>query len=173
MKPEVSLKYIQYLRSQKSEQEGFTLIELLIVIIIIGILVAVALPNLLNQIGKARETELKNAVGTVNRSQKAYRFERQTFSGSLSRLGISIPAQYIDNTSSMIVDVSSAAASVVPANNEATNDGTRAYSGRISFADGEYAQILCQSNDIATQLAAPTGTGSNLACPAAISVEIQ
>ena len=84
MKPEVSLKYMQYLRSKKNGEEGFTLIELLVVVIIIGVLAAVALPNLLNQVGKARETELKNAAGTVNRSQQAYHFERQVFADNVT-----------------------------------------------------------------------------------------
>ncbi|MEC8440944.1 MAG: prepilin-type N-terminal cleavage/methylation domain-containing protein, partial [Cyanobacteriota bacterium] len=39
--------------------KGFTLVELMIVIVIVGILSAVALPNFLSQTDKARLTEAK------------------------------------------------------------------------------------------------------------------
>jgi type IV pilus assembly protein PilA len=49
-------------RQQKKKsllQQGFTLVELMIVIVIVGILSAVALPNFLNQTSKAKATEAK------------------------------------------------------------------------------------------------------------------
>ena len=81
MKPEVTLKYLSYISNKKQKgEEGFTLIELLVVVIIIGVLAAVALPNLLSQVGKARETEIKNAVGTTLRQEQAYHFEQHDYS---------------------------------------------------------------------------------------------
>ena len=43
-------------------EKGFTLVELMIVIVIVGILSAVALPNFLNQTGKARVTEAQTKI---------------------------------------------------------------------------------------------------------------
>ncbi len=71
-------KLLQNLRNKKGNK-GFTLIELLVVVIIIGVLAAVALPNLLGQVAKGRQAEAKNNLGTINRTQQAYRLEKATF----------------------------------------------------------------------------------------------
>ncbi len=80
MKSSLKVKLLQHLAAKKSGNAGFTLIELLVVIIIIGILSAIALPSFLNQANKAKQSEAKTYVGSMNRAQQAYYLEKGTFS---------------------------------------------------------------------------------------------
>ena len=93
MKSEFKTKLIQHILNKKNGEKGFTLIELLVVIIIIGILAAIALPSFLNQASKARQSEAKTYVGSINRSQQAYLLEKQAFSPNLATLGLGIAAR--------------------------------------------------------------------------------
>ncbi|NEQ59922.1 MAG: prepilin-type N-terminal cleavage/methylation domain-containing protein [Moorea sp. SIO4A1] len=95
MKTDLKVKLLQHL-TQKKQDEGFTLIELLVVIIIIGILSAIALPSFLNQANKAKQSEAKTYVGSMNRAQQAYYLENDQFvtvETDFGELGLGVATQ--------------------------------------------------------------------------------
>jgi prepilin-type N-terminal cleavage/methylation domain-containing protein len=93
MKTELKAKFLQHLVGKKKDDQGFTLIELLVVIIIIGILSAIALPSFLNQAKKARQSEAKTYVGSMNRGQQAFYTENDAFTSSVDAMGVGIGTQ--------------------------------------------------------------------------------
>jgi type IV pilus assembly protein PilA len=61
------------------KEKGFTLIELMIVVAIIGILAAIAIPNFLRFQAKSKQSEAKSNLGAIGTSAESYRVEKDTY----------------------------------------------------------------------------------------------
>ncbi|MEA3297150.1 MAG: prepilin-type N-terminal cleavage/methylation domain-containing protein, partial [candidate division Zixibacteria bacterium] len=71
-----------------NRQKGFTLIELMIVVVIIGILAALAIPRFMQATTKSKQSEAKGILKQIYTMERAYRQENNTYAtGDLSPRG--------------------------------------------------------------------------------------
>jgi general secretion pathway protein G len=61
------------------KQRGFTLIELMVVLVIIGVLAALIVPNVLDRADDARVTAARTDIANINQALKLYKIDNQSY----------------------------------------------------------------------------------------------
>ncbi len=74
-------------RPGSAHSTGFTLIELVIVIVIVGILMAVALPGYQESMRKGRRADAKAGLMDAANRQERFMLDRSTYTDDLTELG--------------------------------------------------------------------------------------
>ena len=69
-------------------RKGFTLVELAVVIIIIGILAAFAVPRFLDSVERSKAGEAFNYLSAVRSAQERYQVRQGTYADDISKLDI-------------------------------------------------------------------------------------
>ena len=79
-------------------QKGFTLIELLIVVAIIGIIAAIAIPNLLNAINRGRQKRTMSDIRSIATALEAYSVDFNFYPKSITTGAVTLLDTYITPT---------------------------------------------------------------------------
>ena len=79
----------------KNNKKGFTLIELMIVVAIIGILAAIAIPKFADLINKAKEGSTKGALSSVRSAIQVYYGDNEGWFPADSLACVTLNAKYI------------------------------------------------------------------------------
>ena len=121
---------------------GFTLIELLIAVVVLGIVVAVALPSFLDSIRKSRRSEAMSALSALQQAQERYRSNNPAYASAIATVNITSPTSPAGYYT-LSIDSSTATSYVITAN------GT----GSSQASDGQCAKLSVEVNGGAVKYA--------------------
>lgn len=85
---------------ERGKNEGFTLIELLIVVAIIGIIAAVAIPNLLNAVDRGKQKRTVSDLRTLGAAIETYSIDNNDYpiAGTIGDLATQLKPDYLNKT---------------------------------------------------------------------------
>ena len=81
-------------------QLGFSLIEVMVVVVIVGILAALIVPNLMDRPDQARRIAARQDIGTLMQAMKLYRLDNGRYPSSAQGLQALLGGRHPDNTGS-------------------------------------------------------------------------
>ena len=88
------------------KNQAFTLIEVLVVVLIIGILAAIAVPQYQVAVGKSRLATIKDLTNSIAQAQELFYLSNGRYSESLENLDMSFPAGGTFNANKNVITYS-------------------------------------------------------------------
>ncbi|MGB5739464.1 MAG: type IV pilin protein [Woeseia sp.] len=87
---------------------GVTLMEVLIVVVIVGILTAIAYPNYQQYVARAKRTEAKAALLQIATNQERHYLQNNSYTTDMRNLGFSTAGNHPTDSGAYIVNVDAA-----------------------------------------------------------------
>jgi len=136
------------LKNARKSMKGFTLIELMIVVAIIGILAAIAIPKFADLVTKSKEASVKGSLGTVRSAISIYYSDTEgVFPTAGLWTGLTTDGRYLQNEALIAIPAQTVSG---------TNTGHGSTSGVAALGDaggwaydavGGGLQVNCSEND--------------------------
>lgn len=82
------------------KEKGFTLIEILVVVLIIGVLAAIAMPKYQKAVYKSQYSTIKNLTNSIVQAEKLYYYANDSYTSNFNDLDISMPENKLNNSTS-------------------------------------------------------------------------
>ncbi len=146
--------------------QGFTLVELMVVVAIIGILAAIAIPNFKTYQAKAKTSEAKIQLASIYQAEIAIQSDFDSFATCLKDAGYVPPTK--DNYYALGFSAENATA-----NGTVTSNGGTCTAGQYAFPANkkvanvamDIAKLSSVSNPDTSKFATGAGTSSSLSAP--------
>lgn len=149
--------------TQLGRNKGFTLVELMVVVAIIGILAAIAVPNYQRYQARSRQSEAKIALSSIYTAEQGFAAEWSSYSSCLKRIGVNAGASAkryyaVGFSGTGVADATNCGPTGVIACNTYSYSGI---SAQATCATGDGESVFSQTakvNKAFTILATTTGT---------------
>ena len=92
----------------RKNMRGVTLMELMIVVVILGILTAIAYPSYRQYVAKAKRNEAKAALLQIASMQERFYLQNNTYTADMTKLGFPVGANFMTDSNSYVVNVTAA-----------------------------------------------------------------